>query len=158
MQPKFENLRSIARSELLHFNEAQFPPFSRKEIEEWCNGSPSHEALSLLSDFLNPSLNAEDPSKIERLNALAIDTEVSILLAVLDRHFLSQRRPPFDLLALLSGISRDKFLASLVYLLAHSAKLKFPSDSPFQSSLLEESVSYFLIEQFSSSLSRWRQS
>ncbi len=142
-----ENLELFVQDKMLSLVRGYFPPFLVAEIKEWMSSKEVHEILLLLSECL---LNDSSPfplSTQEKINQLAVNSPVSMVLAIMDRYYIHPRYPQLDLLSILHGRARHQFISSLSYILSTSFQWNPTSHLSASWGFFKESFAYFMSEQ-----------
>ena len=148
-----ETLAAAVREQLLALAARTLPAFSGDEVERWMSAAETTEALAILVGI------AADPADTaaarQRLNALADAMGISLVLAVADRLC----RPALgyvNVSEILSGTARDKFIASVTYVLSAVFRPAWPEGADPAWAYIEDALCYFLTEQLAPQLVRWR--
>lgn len=140
--------KELIRDKMLSLiRDADFPPYTKSEVKGWIASPEVHEALTILSEWLERDASLLDFSVQERMNRLALHPAVSMTLAVLDRCSQERGDPSLNLLSLLEGKAHDRFAGSLAYVMATHFRLKPPAHSNPSWRFFQESFTYFIIER-----------
>jgi len=148
-----ETLAAAVREQLLALAARTLPPFSGDEVERWMNAAETTEALAILAGIASEPAAAAAAG--QRLNVLADAPHVSLVLAVVDR-LCRPALGPVNVSAFLSGLVRDKFLASVTYVLSAAFRPAWPRDADPAWTYLDDALRYFLTEQLAPQLVHWR--